>query len=525
MFGFALLAFALFAGIGHDGVVRMSWHAQFNNQFWNGVWYPHWLPESFAGFGSPAFYFYPPLVFWIGAVFNPLNVFSAEYSNAVVAVIGSLLSAMTMSYYLKRYTSDRKIVLLASGLYAIHPYRVFDVIVRGALSEHFAFVFLPLIFLSIDLALKGGKKSSIFSLSLAGWTGLILTNIPMVVIAFIGSIVYSLWRFQRLQTASYIFFVCGGIAALFITAFYTLPILELKSAVMLDRVSHVTLAAYILADLFTYNYKFALTLLFILVLTVAVPVSIWRKRAHLKDSREMLLWEKMLIVIALVTFIQIPYIQAALNMIPLMNLVQFSWRWMALAVPLTSAGLLLLYMIKDTSRTRWLLLAYGALNLAIIGSSVFLYYLVRPLRTEETVWFEEPEYMNNFVHEDPDSAYNAFRAHKNDPFILAEPTEDIQMMHSGINTYIIESSLPKAVNVTFHQQYFPLWNLAEDNRKPIPLYADTIGRMTTKLETGKHSYTLSLLPPESAEIAAVVSIIGALGSTLLIIALRRKKNR
>ena len=46
------------------------WTQQYASEMARGVVYPRWLPQSFEGLGSPAFYFYPPLAFHLAGGFG-----------------------------------------------------------------------------------------------------------------------------------------------------------------------------------------------------------------------------------------------------------------------------------------------------------------------------------------------------------------------------------------------------------------------------------------------------------------------
>src|SRR5258708_34242921 len=66
--------------VGHDASVHLNWLEQFPKLFRDGNLYPRWMPDSFWHFGSPAFYFYPPLTYWcagfISYIFpSPLPIF------------------------------------------------------------------------------------------------------------------------------------------------------------------------------------------------------------------------------------------------------------------------------------------------------------------------------------------------------------------------------------------------------------------------------------------------------------------
>ena len=58
-----LLAPSLVLGtlISHSSPQNLTWAGQFAEQFRAGILYPRWMPQSFDGLGSPAFYFYPPM--------------------------------------------------------------------------------------------------------------------------------------------------------------------------------------------------------------------------------------------------------------------------------------------------------------------------------------------------------------------------------------------------------------------------------------------------------------------------------
>ena len=52
---------------------NLTWATQFSEQFRVGILYPRWMPDSFEGLGGPAFYFYPPLPFWLELAGEPLH--------------------------------------------------------------------------------------------------------------------------------------------------------------------------------------------------------------------------------------------------------------------------------------------------------------------------------------------------------------------------------------------------------------------------------------------------------------------
>ena len=79
---------------GHDFWAHTTWGGHFARQFWDGELYPRWLAYHNEGLGSPTFFFYPPLPFWLTAVIAPL--FPAE-TAPVSAVAVRAPELMTVS--------------------------------------------------------------------------------------------------------------------------------------------------------------------------------------------------------------------------------------------------------------------------------------------------------------------------------------------------------------------------------------------------------------------------------------------
>ena len=60
------------APFGQDTIYHQSWLHAFNAELSAGEWYPRWLHQLNGGAGSPGFFFYGPVPFYIAALFNNL---------------------------------------------------------------------------------------------------------------------------------------------------------------------------------------------------------------------------------------------------------------------------------------------------------------------------------------------------------------------------------------------------------------------------------------------------------------------
>src|SRR5437868_3808254 len=55
-----------------DGVTHAVWYTHFSEQLSSGNLYPRWLMDMNAGLGSPAFFYYPPVPFFLTSLLRPL---------------------------------------------------------------------------------------------------------------------------------------------------------------------------------------------------------------------------------------------------------------------------------------------------------------------------------------------------------------------------------------------------------------------------------------------------------------------
>ena len=133
--------------ISHSSPQNLTWASQFSEQFRTGVLYPRWMPDSFEGLGSPAFYFYPPLPFWIDAIVSvvTLNLLPVNYRLAITTTLILWASGLAMHAWLAYLTPNRRTALFGALAYMAAPYHMLDHYMRGAFAEFTAYAVLPLV--------------------------------------------------------------------------------------------------------------------------------------------------------------------------------------------------------------------------------------------------------------------------------------------------------------------------------------------------------------------------------------------
>ncbi len=116
-----------------------------------------WQAEEGFGYGFPVLNFYAPLSYYIGLLFHRLGagfVTSFEWTLAA----GLVLSAVAM-YFFARELLGRWGGALAAVAYAWAPYHLADAWMRGALAEHLAFIWLPLLLLALLQVSRAAGRS------------------------------------------------------------------------------------------------------------------------------------------------------------------------------------------------------------------------------------------------------------------------------------------------------------------------------------------------------------------------------
>ncbi|MDI1296118.1 MAG: integral membrane-like protein [bacterium] len=209
-------------GPGDTDDVRYSfvWTEQFGKAMAAGSFYPRWLPDSFQGLGSSAFYFYPPASYWLAGGIKAIGLSSALAITTSFTILLAL-SGMTMHIWLaERGTRP----MIGALLYMAAPYHLMDIYVRGALAETAAFTLLPLVALGIArLPRRNG-----FLLLCLSFAGLLITHLPMALLTGIFLIVPLL--IGRLRTNQTILpsAAFAGALAFGLAAFYLVPALTLQ---------------------------------------------------------------------------------------------------------------------------------------------------------------------------------------------------------------------------------------------------------------------------------------------------------
>lgn len=129
-----------------DGPVHVRWQAAFAQAVRHGQFYPRWLPSMNEGFGSPAFFYYPPVLQWVGALFWPIFPGDAGAIRRLALALAalSLVGALGCRMWMRALGVGKASAMLAAAFWLAMPYRAFvDTYQRGALAEVASLALLP----------------------------------------------------------------------------------------------------------------------------------------------------------------------------------------------------------------------------------------------------------------------------------------------------------------------------------------------------------------------------------------------
>lgn len=321
---------------GQDHVVRI---ANFYENILDGNIIPRWAPNLNWGYGHPVLMFLYPLPSYSASLFHFIG-FSFIDSIKLVFSVSFIFSGLFMFVFLREFLDDFT-AFFGGVLYMFAPYRFVDLYVRGALGEHVAFIFLPLIFYFL-LKLSKEKKLNTLTIAAGGisFSGLFLSHnavsLMFLPIAFIYSLLLTLSVKKKEILVRHILTLILGIG---LSSFFLLPAFFEGKYTLRDIVTAKDYATRFM-DLGKFFYgewnygisgQFTVQLGFIhwLIIFLALPVTffLYKKKNNL--------WKlafAFLVIFTFTIFLMTPYSKLIWDKITILQKFQFPWRFLTIAV-------------------------------------------------------------------------------------------------------------------------------------------------------------------------------------------------
>lgn len=235
----ALPVLSLGFPVGHDSMTHFNWYKCFSEQMWTGDFYPRWLMEMNAGFGSPAFFYYPPVPTYVSTFLGLLIGKDATEAQlwqqlGFSAGIGIIASGVACYVWLKGLVAP-KTAAVAAVIYLLMPYHIsIDLYSRVALAEFWAFVWMPLV---LKFVRDTETKSVTGFVGLAvAYALLIMTHLPTTLIFSLIPPAYVFFVGDREKRKSRLALTVAGMTlGIGIAAVYLLPAMLMQKYVSFEQ--------------------------------------------------------------------------------------------------------------------------------------------------------------------------------------------------------------------------------------------------------------------------------------------------
>lgn len=474
---------------------NLTWPEQFVELFRSGHLYPRWLPRCWGGMGSPVFYFYPPLFFWVASLIDTLTggSLAPERLVPIASMLMLAISGVSMRAWLRANTSEGRALLGSIG-YMLAPYHLYDLYGRGALAEASAYASVPVIMLALA-HLGEGRKRFIAVLALA-FAVLLFSHLPTALLVSLFLIAPYV-AFIGLRNAEPARFVASALAAglvgTMLAAVFILPALAL-----LPNVSPGALSGSFYRPenwFFLHVNAGIMSGRMLLIVPISIAALLFAAAIAIKPAyREARFWAALTIFLVFVIAGAIP----PLWRLPGLALVQFPWRALLL-VEFTTVTLFAIAPLprrSPLSMSGAALFGFSYLVLAMIGGHMVgrTWSVGRQTAAEIRAGYEDaPEYLPAGTRiEQGNGPDNVHVLLPRLPLASAsDPRARLTSTETSDGGIAISIDSPVATTVRLRRFYFPHWQMHDSAGRSIAISAGRDNRVVTfRAPSGQSTFRL-----------------------------------
>ncbi len=493
-----LLPFWLRGGSqGHDLFHHLLSGHFFAVQLWQGEIYPRWLMEMNGAFGSPAFFFYPPLPYYVSALFagpEPLAhhaMIPLLWSNTLALGLSGLFAYLWLRPFA---TSGR--ALAASLLYMALPYHLaIDIYARFALAESWAFVWAPLALLAQD---RLCRRATFALLLLALAVALLaLSHLPSTLLILGLLTLRSLLLAWRSKITLHLWpTLLGQLWGLVMASLLLLPALLEQGGISMDqmRIGMFEFHRNFLDRLpeSSSDWRFRGHLAWLTLLTLVLLLVAW---AAAREPRhpELLIWG----VIGTLSFLMmLPLSEPLWHLLPPLQLVQFPWRLNLLLVIATVA----VVALGVPAYRPWQWLWWTVLALTLLSQAVYVHEspLTRaPQKSALDGEFDSKRSAREYRPKQvPKGMFAPTLLAWKDEFQPAVTTEQQgiswQILNWQPRQIVLTVDAPAPAKLILHQFDYPGWQARLDDTLPLTISSTRNGLIQVWVPAGRHQVTFTL---------------------------------
>ena len=204
--------------------IHLVWGRYFAEQLWSGDLYPRWLMDMNSGLGSPTFYFYGPVAFYVSSLFHAfVPATDLGWPAIGLSACASLAVSGFAAFIWLRDIAGRNGALAGALTYMILPYHLeIDILDRFAFGECWGLAWLPLVLAGAHRCTLGDKRA--VPLLAFAYALLVMSHLPSTLLFSGVPVLYAVFVAPKGQMKRGVMLVVSGMfAGGMLGAIYLLP--------------------------------------------------------------------------------------------------------------------------------------------------------------------------------------------------------------------------------------------------------------------------------------------------------------
>lgn len=501
----------------HDGQDHIARIANFYQNLSEGIFIPRWAGSLNWGYGHPILMFLYPLPSYTASFFHALG-FTFVDSVKLVFAFAFILSAYTMYLFVKELVDDEWAAVAGALLYTLAPYRFVDLYVRGAIGEHVAFIFPPLVFLFL---LKLSKKQTpmLVTGGAASLAGLILAHNAislMFIPLFFLYAIYLLFQTKQKKKVAFHFLIIA-LAGFGLSAFFWLPAFGEGKYTLRDIVtggdeyaSRFVQWKDFFWGVWSYGGTNELSKQIGLVQWVSVLVStIAAYKLYQKKNKLWILVSTSFAIFWFTLFLMTPSANPIWHVITTLQKFQFPWRFLSVTTFLVALLGGVTYSITAKKYRIWVL---GAIiTVLMLANSGYWHakgYLQKPEKFYSSVYDgttdtgeSAPIWSVRFMEKRPVA-----------PMEIIYGKATVKQISRTSTKHVYQITVEEFSRFRENTLYFPGWDVSANGKHIIPQFQDPENRglMTFVLSRGTYQVVIEFKETKLRQIADGISLVSLL---------------
>jgi hypothetical protein len=509
-----------------------------------------WSENFGYGFGMPLFEFYAPLPFYVSSLFYWLGL-DLVLSVKIIFLIANIISLIG-AYKLGKILFGNRGGILLSAAFTLAPYRAVNLFVRGAISEAWGMMALPWILLGIIQIIKQKEKKGLITLTI-GLTVLMLshnlTTLMFVPFSFLFAISYLLINTRNIKKSlKPLGEIIGGyLLAGGLSSFYMLPAFLEKQFTQIGTILggyfHYSNHFLYIRQFFYPNWGFNgsgwgpnddISFFLGYGQIIAIIISLfafvyWVKEKNIiknwkNSENKFYLYLLVCLLIGLSLFMSILKSKFLWDNLPLLNFIQFPWRFLSVAITFIAiATALSLKMINHmVMRLFYFLIIFWVI---ILGN--FYYFRPEKIMEDPTALYYENEdririgmsdVLKDYIPIQMSLEGNVLKQQYQNFSLPPETIIQIDKTHQKLYSMNLET----AQLVSLPISNFPGWDIEIDGQKSTS-QTDPNGLLAVKLEAGPHQVGVKFGYTNIRKIADIISAFSLFIFLYLLVDLKKEK--